>query len=141
MQVIVPCSATQMSFTREKWVDLSARFAAYAAWQDGLRGAAVAPLGIVRCANCSRTAAREDCCADRRGQELADVADSMNRWIGLVHYHQHLATLLNNFASLHDFYTPEKTAIFQAGTLSSMAAVVICACGSTMSAPTARCLV
>jgi hypothetical protein len=35
----------------------------------------------------------------------------------LVHYYRHLHTLLNNFVSLRDFYTPEARAIFQAGTL------------------------
>ena len=118
MQVIVPLFGDADELTREKWVDLSARFAAYAAWQDGLRGAAVAPLGIVRVRELLADGSREKIAAlIAEDRELADVADSIESVDRLVHYHQHLATLLNNFVSLHDFYTPEKTAIFQAGTL------------------------
>jgi len=117
-QVVLPLFGEIDELTREQWEDLSARFAAYAAWQAGQRGTVAAPLGIVRVrellADDSKTKIAALIAEDR---ELADVADSIESVDRLVNYHQHLATLLNNFVSLHDFYTPEKIAIFQAGTL------------------------
>ena len=50
-------------------------------------------------------------------KELSGAADAIASVDRLVHYYQHLDTLLHNFVSLRDFYSAEHKAIFQAGTL------------------------
>ncbi|MCP5417994.1 MAG: hypothetical protein H6965_12955 [Chromatiaceae bacterium] len=117
-QVVVPLFGDVAELTQERWGDLSARFAAYAEWQSRQCGGAVASLGIVRVRELLGDGSRERIAAlISEDKELADVADAIESVDRLLHYHQHLATLLNNFVTLHDFYTPGRLAIFQAGTL------------------------
>lgn len=114
------------------------RFAAYEAWQTRRRGEQVSPLGFERVRTLAMDGVKESILApiarDKAFEDTANGIESVDR---LVHYYQHLSVLLNNFVSLHDFYTPDRKAIFQAGTLTSMGAVVTFACGWTTSPPTA----
>ena len=52
-----------------------------------------------------------------KDKALAGAANAIALVDKLVRYHRDLYTLLNNFVSFRDFYTPGPKAIFQAGTL------------------------
>lgn len=117
-QVVTPLLGARVELTEADWQELRQRFAAHLEWQGRARGEAVRPLGIARVrallAGGTEAALRdliaEDC-------KLAAAADAIAEVDRLIHYHQHLFTLLNNFVSLRDFYVPGKRAVFEAGTL------------------------
>jgi hypothetical protein len=52
-----------------------------------------------------------------RDKELEGVANAIESVDRLVHYYQHLDSLLDNFVSLRDFYTPGRLGIFEVGAL------------------------
>ena len=117
-QVVVPLLGKSDTLSREQWEDITARFAAHSAWQARHRGDAVAGLGAARVKELMDTgvqAAITDLIAEDK--KLADEAEAISSVDRLVHYYRHLDTLLHNFVSLRDFYTPDMSAIFQAGTL------------------------
>lgn len=117
-QVVVPLLGEISELTEAQWDDISSRFAAHSAWRTRHRGDLVAPLGTARIKALVHGGTRAAIMAliekDNAVAEDAEAITSVDR---LVHYYQHLDTLLNNFVSLRDFYTPEADAIFQAGTL------------------------
>jgi len=106
------------ALTEAQWQEIKNRFADYTAWQGRKRGAAVEPLGIARVRELLGDGSAEAILVligrDKELEAAANAIDSVDR---LVHYYSHLDTLLHNFVSLRDFYTPGKKAIFQAGTL------------------------
>lgn len=117
-QVAVPLLGNVSELTAAQWDDISSRFAAHSAWHAGHRGDAVAALGWARVKelavgdmHAAITALIE------QDKELSGVADAIASVDRLVHYYQHLDTLLHNFVSLRDFYSTQRKAIFQAGTL------------------------
>jgi hypothetical protein len=101
-----------------EWHDLLGKFAAFEAHVTAKPVVAVEKLGITRI--------RELLAGDVRTrlesliqQDLAlanEIAaiDSVER---LTRYHRDLGRLLNNFVSFGDFYSPDRWATFQAGTL------------------------
>ena len=104
--------------TETEWLDIRRRFAANAAWMARMQGAAVDPLGIQRVrellSDGTESAIRMLIEEDLKLAEAVDAIVLVDR---LVHYYRYLFTLLNNFVCLTDFYSGEKKAIFQAGTL------------------------
>ncbi len=117
-QVVTPLLGEIEALTEEQWESLCVRFAAYSAWRGRMRGGLVAPLGAARVKELAdgktKTAIDALIARDKELEGVSNAIESVDR---LVHYYQHLETLLQNFVSLRDFYTPGKKAIFQAGTL------------------------
>lgn len=104
--------------TAGEWADLNARFSAYETWLGGKAGSAVEQLGLPRVK------------AILSGQGRAVLADLITRDKALepefkaitdvdrlTHYHRDLRALLHNFVNFADFYSRDKWAVFQAGTL------------------------
>lgn len=117
-RVVNPLLGPHEELSESEWLDLRHRFAANAAWMARMRGGAVDPLGIARVrellAGDTESAIQALIAKDL---ELAEAVDAIVQVERLVHYHQHLFRLLNNFVCLSDFYSGERKAIFQAGTL------------------------
>ncbi len=117
-QVCVPLLGDIDELSEAQWQDIKGRFAAYTAWQGRKRGAGVEPLGITRVKGLLGDGSQDSILAligeDKKLEAAANAIDSVDR---LVYCYGHLHTLLNNFVSLRDFYTPGKKAIFQVGTL------------------------
>ncbi|PQJ09347.1 hypothetical protein CJD36_019045 [Flavipsychrobacter stenotrophus] len=106
------------SITEEEWIKVSQTFAAFAQWKSEKEGASVELLGLTRI--------REILAGSMKDQLTALIASDMaveseaNNIIlvdKLVRYHRDLFTLLKNFVTFFDFYTPGGKAVFQAGTL------------------------
>lgn len=117
-RVVNPLLGSRNELSEAEWLDIRARFAANNAWMERMQGAIVHPLGIARVRELlsggTESAIRGLIAEDLSVAEAADAIVHVDR---LVHYHQHLFTLLNNFVSLSDFYSGRKKGIFQAGTL------------------------
>jgi len=117
-EVAEPVLGATETLSLEQWRDLGARFAAHAAWLAEKQGEMVSPLGVARV----RELLADD--SQRRIEalivqdvDLADEADAIASVDRLVRYHRDLYALANNFVAFRDFYTPDRHAIFQCGTL------------------------
>jgi hypothetical protein len=109
---------SKAALTETEWGDLLGRFAPFEAQAAAKPAGAVEKLGPARI--------RELRAGDARArlealiqQDLAlapeiGAIDSVER---LIRYHRDLGRLLNNFVSFGDFYSPDRWATFQAGTL------------------------
>lgn len=104
--------------TEEQWAGIMAKFNAYNAWMGAKAGATVEGLGY----DTAKTILEEnkkDALLDLIAQDKALEAKSnaIDQVDKLLHLYRDFYTLLTNFVTFSDFYSPEKRAIFQAGTL------------------------
>jgi len=106
------------SLTAAEWVALNAKFAAYETWLGGKAGGAVEKLGLDRAKEIlggpGRAALAALLVADAG---LAPEFKAISDVERLVRYHRDLRALLHNFVNFADFYSRDRWAIFQAGTL------------------------
>jgi hypothetical protein len=104
--------------TEEQWVSMMAKFGAYNAWMGAKAGAVVEGLGyeaVVKALEENKKEALLDLVAQDKALEAkSNAIDQVDK---LLHYYRDFYTLLTNFVTFSDFYSPEKKAIFQAGTL------------------------
>ena len=104
--------------TEDQWFSILAKFNAYNAWMSAKAGAAVEGLGYdaaVKILEENKKDALLDLIAQDKALEAkSNAIDQVNK---LLHYYRDFYTLLTNFVTFSDFYSPEKRAIFQAGTL------------------------
>ena len=104
--------------TGEQWVSILAKFNAYNAWMGAKKGAEVEGLGYDTAKNIIAEN-KKDALLDLVAQDKALEAKSnaIDQVDKLLHLYRDFYTLLTNFVTFSDFYSPEKKAIFQAGTL------------------------
>ncbi len=104
--------------TEADWAALNARFAPYETWLGGKAGSAVEKLGLPRIkeilAGPGQAALAELVQRDRALEPEFKAISDVDR---LAHYHRDLRAILHNFVNFADFYSPDRWAIFQAGTL------------------------
>ena len=104
--------------TEENWIQIKEKFASYIHWLHQKAGAKVEGLGLNRIREIIESDAQiklnELVLLDK---ELEDEASSMIQVDQLLRYRRDLFTVLKNFVTFFDFYTPGTKAIFQAGTL------------------------
>ena len=110
--------AAKNSLTDEEWASLNAKFSPYETWLGGKSGTAVEKLGLPR--------VREILAGEGRAALAALVAldqalepefKAMSDVERLARYHRDLRALLHNFVNFADFYSRDRYAVFQAGTL------------------------
>lgn len=110
--------AGRASLTEAEWAELKARFAAHEAWTAAKTGASVEALGIARVremlAGDGRAALTALIARDAALEPERSAIASVER---LARYQRDLCHLLNNFVAFRDFYSRERPAVFQAGTL------------------------
>jgi len=108
----------QTSITEAEWEKISEAFAPYAQWSAEKEGAQVEALGIDRIrAILSAPYKAQISALIEQDKKLENDANNIILVDKLVRYHRDIFTLLKNFVTFFDFYTPGKKAIFQAGTL------------------------
>lgn len=117
--VIAPVlGAGKTSLTEAEWTALNAQFAAYETWLGGKAGSVVEKLGVDRArvllAGKGRAAVTSLLAQDKVLEPEFNAISAVDR---LVRYHRDLRTLLHNFINFADFYTHDRLAVFQAGTL------------------------
>jgi hypothetical protein len=118
-EVITPLlGGGRTSVTVEEWATLWAKFGPYREWLAKKAGASVEKLGLSRLREIVAGGAKERITAliakDKALEPQAQAIAAVDR---LVRYYRDLCRLLNNFVSFTDFYSPERKAVFQAGTL------------------------
>lgn len=106
------------SLSEEEWARIGTAFAAHEAWQGRKAGTLVEPLGVERvralCTGTARAALSALVAQDlAREPEMSAIANVER----LARYHRDLLRILNNFVAFRDFYSRERPAVFQAGTL------------------------
>jgi hypothetical protein len=106
------------SLTEQEWAELNAKFAAYETWLGGKVGSTVEKLGLDRVkeilAGPGRVALARLVALDKALEPEFKAISDVER---LVRLYRDLRTLLHNFVNFADFYSPERYAVFQAGTL------------------------
>jgi hypothetical protein len=117
--VVTPIyGAGKKVLTAEEWADLNARFSAYETWLGGKAGSAVEKIGLPRVkailAGQGSAVLKELLARDKALEPEFKAITEVDR---LTHYHRDLRALLHNFVNFADFYSHDKWAVFQAGTL------------------------
>ncbi len=110
--------ADQTTLTAPEWLQLNAKFAPYETWLGGKAGSAVEKLGLPRAKEILAGAGREalatlvakDKALEPEFKAISDVER-------LARYHRDLRDLLHNFVNFADFFSNDRLAVFQAGTL------------------------
>ena len=104
--------------TEEQWVSVLGKFAAYNAWMESKKGSEVESLGYDAAKNLlaenKKDALLDLVAQDKALEAKSNVIDQVDK---LLHYYRDFYTLLTNFVTFSDFYSPKRKAIFQAGTL------------------------
>lgn len=117
-QIVRPILNGKSDLSEADWQTISARFAAYEAWQGAKAGASVEKLGLPRVREILAGKTRETITALlARDKALEPESNAIAAVERLIRYHRDLFKLLNNFVSFRDFYRRKEKAIFQVGTL------------------------
>jgi len=117
-EIVRPMFGDTVSVDAEQWMSLSSKFAAHEDWLNEKEGALVETLGLERVHEILAGDGEAVIAAlIEKDKALEPEADAIALLDKLIRYYRDLFTLVNNFVSFHDFYTPENKAIFQAGTL------------------------
>lgn len=110
--------AGQQSLTESDWKKVSPLFSDYIQWKSEKLGAAVEPLGPNRIKEILVGTEKETLQElINKDKALENEANSIILVDKMVRYYRDLYTLLKNFVTFYDFYSPGYKAIFQAGTL------------------------
>ena len=110
--------AAKSHLTVDEWLALTAKFAAYESAVEGQAGSAVEKIGLARVKEIlagPHRAALEALVA--QDKSLAPEFNAISDVQRLVRYYRDLRTLLHNFVNFADFYSVDRYAAFQAGTL------------------------
>ncbi len=106
------------TLSESEWNQIKDKFADYEAWKSSKKESPVEKLGLQRIREIldgnSEQMIYELIEKDKALESSVNAITSLDK---LIHYYRDLYTLLNNFVSFYDFYTPGKKGIFQAGTL------------------------
>ena len=117
-QIIKPLLNDQGSLTESHWETITAKFAAYAAWNATKPAGNVEMLGLERLREILANQSRQTLTVlIERDKALEFEFSAITEVERLIRYYRDLYKLLNNFVSFRDFYSRQDGAVFQAGTL------------------------
>ena len=115
---VKPLLGDRSSISQTDWEQLQARLASHESWLAEKAGASVEKLGLARLREILAGKSKEELTAliakDKALEADSANIDSVDK---LVRFYRDLAQLLHNYVSFRDFYSRQKKAIFQAGTL------------------------
>ena len=117
-QIVLPLFSNQNHITENNWETIKATFEPYIQWMSEKEGNEVKQLGTTRIydliSNSYQIQLNE---LIEKDLAMATEANNIILVDQLVRYYHYLYTLLKNFVTFYDFYSPDTEAIFQAGTL------------------------
>lgn len=117
-EVVQPILGEKDGLSASEWNEIVAKLAPYEAWLDRKVGASVEKLGVERVRTILegdyRQTIEELIARDKALEPEANAIAAVDK---LLLYSRDLYTLLTNFVNFSHFYSPNQTAIFQAGTL------------------------
>jgi hypothetical protein len=106
------------TLSESEWNLISEKFHAYEIWKSEKAGEQVEVLGLERIRKIlSENKSVELLDLIEKDKELETEANNIILVDKLVRYYRDLFTLIKNFVTFYDFYSPDHTAIFQSGTL------------------------
>ena len=110
--------ASKEALTEEEWNVLKEKFENYSNWKAEKGGELVEILGLEEVSKILQENKKEDLFAlISSDKALENEANNIFLVDKLARYYRDLFTLLNNFVTFSDFYSPQSKAIFQVGTL------------------------
>ncbi|HYP17612.1 MAG TPA: hypothetical protein VEQ65_10410, partial [Opitutus sp.] len=110
--------AAKSSLSAAEWAELVAGFAPYEAWLGSKAGSVVEKLGLERLRTIAQGPERAALASlVARDKQLEPEFKAISDVERLARYDRDLHTLLRNFVNFADFYSRERPATFQAGTL------------------------
>jgi len=110
--------STKNELDENDWKDLCGRLGTYNNWISQKGGASVEPLGIETIRDILLKNRKDDLIAlIEEDKKLEEEANNIILVEKLVRYYRDLFTLLKNFVTFSDFYSPNSQAIFQTGSL------------------------
>ncbi|MDB6167285.1 MAG: hypothetical protein JWM88_149 [Verrucomicrobia bacterium] len=117
--VVAPMlGSSKTTLTEAEWLSLNESFSAYELWLACKAGSSVEKLGLDRArellAGKGRAALDALIAQDKALEPEFKAITSVDR---LVRYYRDLRTVLHNFVNFADFYSKDRLAVFQAGTL------------------------
>ena len=116
--VVLPLTGNKETLSEADWKKIAGTFAAYEQWYNEQEGVQVASLGLTRIKELLSGDVRTQLMSlVNKDKSVAAEATNIILVDKLVRYYRDLFTLLRNFVTFSDFYSPEEKAIFQAGTL------------------------
>lgn len=116
--VVLPVLGNKSSLTESEWTAISGKLSAYEAWLGSKAGASVEKLGLARIREILAGKDKDNVNAlIAMDKALEPQAASIAGVEKLVRFHRDLKQLLVNFVSFEDFYSRERKAVFQMGTL------------------------
>ena len=108
----------KQTLSETEWNHVCEKFIAYALWKAEKAGAKVETLGTDRIRQIlSGDISQRLFELIEKDKSLETEANNIILVDKLVRYYRDLFTLIKNFVTFYDFYSPEYSAIFQAGTL------------------------
>jgi hypothetical protein len=116
--VIIPLFPGKENLSEEDMEIITRKFDSYNIWQSEKTGIAVEKLGLKRIREiCARKT--KEVLYSLINEDLTLETNANNIFLvdKLVRYYRDLYTLLKNYVTFYDFYSPDKEAIFQAGKL------------------------
>lgn len=116
--VIKPLIGDKPALTEADWATVTGKLSAFDAWTAGKAGAAVEKLGLKRLREILAGKAKESITAlIAKDKALEPEVNAITAVDKLLRLRRDLKQLLVNFVSFEDFYSRQRKAIFQAGTL------------------------
>jgi hypothetical protein len=110
--------AAKTTLTDAEWAELNARLAPYEAWVAAKAGVSVEPLGLPRVQAILAAGQQADLTAlIARDAALSPEFAAVTSLEKLLRFSRDFRTLLHNFVNFADFYSRDRWAAFQAGTL------------------------
>ena len=117
--VILPIFKKEIpSLSESNWKKIKTCFESYVDWVKAMPQNATSPLGLDRITEILSSDAKEKISAYLEEEEKhPPIALATIDLRKMLLYRRDFVTLVRNFVSFDDFYNPDKTAIFQCGTL------------------------
>ncbi len=116
--LIKPDFSNKETLTEAEWKIINKKFDDYIVWQSEKAGAEVEKLGLVYIRELLSGNTKEKLYSlIDQDKALEDNANNIFLVDKLARYYRDLYTLLNNYVTFRDFYSPDSKAIFQAGSL------------------------
>lgn len=116
--VIQPVFGDLATLSYARWQELKARFDDYQTWMNEEAGQSVAHLEVAQLQALLNGEGKDQLLAlIAEDLSVKPEVESLAQVEALLRYRLHLKTLLNNFLNLTDFYSSDRRAIFEAGTL------------------------
>ena len=118
IQITDQIFSNKKTLSESEWNLITEKFIGYEQWKSEKAGEQVESLGIERIRKIlSDGLSNELVKLIEKDKELETEANNIILVDKLVRYYRDLFTLIKNFVTFYDFYSPDQTAIFQSGTL------------------------